>query len=170
MDHVTLGNRPATMPPRTKIEDYQDGATYVRVSLKLLAPSTDSLTLDAQAFQVDATGAIVAGPDGRPSRTPGTQHSVITSSLGDTHTLAPGWVRVVGDYTAESFEPDAPRGSGRPTAPPAVGDTTGMYFDTATGIGYRYDADGETGRIARGKVDEMLRILANSDALAGLDF
>lgn len=170
MERATFGNRPATLPPLTKIEDFTCDEQCIRVSLKLLQSDSDKLVLDAQAFEVDTSGTYLAGPDGRPSRTRGTQHVILASSLGDTHTLNPGWVRIVGDYDQSTFEPTAPRGTGKPSAEPDwEANPTGQYYDTATGIGYRWD-EGETLRIARSKVDELCGVIRNSAPLAGIEF
>lgn len=160
MNETTLGNRPDPLAPLTRIVDFNADGVFVRVSLRLRQSAPATLTIDAQAFEVDASGAYVSGPDGRPSRTPESTHSVSTSGLGDTHTLSPGWVRKVGTYTAQDFELQA-----QPESPEA-GDE---YFDPATDTAYRWD-EGETLRIARGKADEMLRIRANSAPLAGISF
>ena len=170
MERVTLTNRPATLPPRTRIEDFQVGDTYVRVSLKLVEAGADKMLIDAQGYEVDSQGSYVTGPDGRPSRTQGTAHMVMPSSLGDTHTLNPGWVRIVGDYDETTFEPTAPRSTGKPAdAPDLEVNPTGQHFDTSAGVGYRWD-EGEVLRIARGKVDELMNIKRNSAPIAGLDF
>lgn len=171
MNQVTLGNRPETLPPMTKLLDYDAGdGKYVRVSMKLLGTANDTVTVNAQAYQVDANGNFTVAPDGRASRTMDTNHTIATSSLGDTHTMNPAWVRVVGDYNADTFEPSAPRGIGKPTAPPDVAENPSkQYYDTAAGVGYRYD-NGEISRIAEGKVNDMLGIITNSGAITGIDF
>lgn len=161
MDRTTLGNRPVQMPPTSRIEDFTDGTNRVRVSLKLLQASPDVVLISAQAFEVDANGFNLPGPDGRPSRTPDTTTTIIASSLGHTHTLQPGWVLKLGTYTQADFTV-----IGKPEGEGAVGDE---YFDQATQRGYRWD-EGETLRIARDKAEEMVRILANSPALAGISF
>lgn len=172
MERTQFGNRPAQLAALTKIEDFiTDQGLRVRVSLKLVQSNVpDHLLIDAQAFEVDVNGYAVTAPDGRPSRTPNTQHSIVSSSLGLTHTLHPGWVRVVGTYDEASFEATAPRGVGKPVAEPDW-DTnpTGQYYDTQTGIGYRW-VEGEVLRIARGKVEEMERIVRNSGALSGISW
>lgn len=176
MDRTTLGNRPATLQPRMKIEDFIADGHHVRVSLKLVErQATDlsvipSLMISAQAFEVNADGYNITGPDGRPSRTPESMHSVIATSLGDTHTLNPGWVRIVGDYDNETFEQSAVFANGKPAGEPDwETNPTGQHFDTFTGVGYRW-AEGETLTVARGKVEEMLNIIRNSAPLAGIDF
>lgn len=170
MERITLGNRPANLPPMTRIEDFQHDGRNVRVSMKLLQSDGEKLIIDAQAFEIDADGAYIAGPDGRPSRTRGLQSVVQASSLGDTHTLNPGWVRIVGDYDGNTFEPSAPRGEGKPTGEPDwQANPTGQFYDTASGIGYRWD-EGETLRIAKARAEELCNIARNSSPLAGVEF
>lgn len=176
MERTTLGNRPATLPPRMKIEDFAAEGHHVRVSLKLIErQATDlsvlpTLMISAQAFEVNADGFNITGPDGRPSRTPETMHSVIASSLGDTHTLNPGWVRIAGDFDRDTFEQSAVFANGKPTDEPDwEANPTGQHYDTFTGKGYRW-VEGETLGVARAKVDEMLNIIRNSAPLAGIDF
>lgn len=169
MKSVTLGNRPVTLAPRTKIEDFEDDGKYVRVSLKLRETTTDNIEIDAQAFEVDANGFFVAAPDGRPSRTRGTVHLVNASSLGDTHTLKPGWVRIVGDYNRETFEKSAVFAPGKPTQKPDDTNPTRQHYDTDTGIGYKWSR-GETNGIARAKAKEMIELGNNSAPIAGMDF
>lgn len=173
MERVTLGNRPATLPPRCKIEDFLHDGKYVRVSLKLREGTVENhFILDAQAFEVDANGLNVVGPDGRPSRTSNSGHTIETTSIGDTHTLNPGWVRIVGDYDANTFEPTAVRGTGgKPTEEPEIStNPTRQFYDTDSGIGYRWDDEGESLRICKSKVLEMCNIIRNSAPLAGIDF
>lgn len=172
MQTITLGNRPAALAPRTRIVDFQaDSGLRARVSLKLReGVDADKLMIDAQAFEVDANGVNVIAPDGRPSRTPSTEQMVLASSLGDTHTLNPGWVRIVGDYDETTFDATATRAAGKPTAEPDwQTNPNGQHYDTATGIGYRW-SEGETMRIAKGKVDELANIVNNSSAIAAIDF
>lgn len=168
---VTLKNRPATPAPRTRLYDFQEDDVLVRVSLRLQeAQESGNLTIDAQAFQVDAEGQYMAAPDGRPSRSPGSKHVLHTSSLGDTHSLHPGWVRIVGDYDAATFEKTATRSAGRPVEEPDFEtNPTGQHFNESTGVGYRW-SQGEAYAIALGKAEELLRIVKNSAPLSGLDF
>lgn len=177
MQRINLDNRPAVLPPRNRIEDFVTASSVrVRVSLKLIEAGGDKLLIDAQAFEVNADGININAPDGRPSRTPGTQHAVLATSLASvvnpdgTHTLNPGWVRIVGDYDAETFEPTASRSLERPSGEPDW-DTnpTGQHYNAATGIGYRWD-EGEVLRIARSKVDDLISIISNSAPIAGIDF
>ncbi|MEF2154646.1 hypothetical protein V3390_00090 [Luteimonas sp. FXH3W] len=158
MQATELPNRPATIPTNCTIMDFEDGGKYFRVSMKLVDASSGSISIDAQCFEVDANGNFMTAPDGRPSRTAGSVKTVMASSLGDTHTLNPGWVRKVGTYQEADFENAAP------TTPPAIGDT---YFDTAKQTAFEY-VEGEKMRIAKGAVDDMMAIIANSSAIAGI--
>lgn len=170
MERITLGNRPESLQPRTRIEDFSHNGVNARVSLKLVEAGGDKLLIDAQAFEVDSNGSYKFAPDGRPSRTPGTSHMVMASSLGDTHTLNPGWIRIVGDYDAGTFESTAARGEGRPVSEPEwATNPTGQYYDNTSGVGYRWD-EGEVLRIAKGKVTELMNIVANSGSISGIEF
>lgn len=161
---TTLGNRPAQLAPNTRLQDFSEGGDFYRVSLRLRqGTKPDVFHLDGQAFAVDASGVNLVGPDGRPSCTDESGQTIIASSLGDTHTLDPAWVRKVGDYTAADF---AVTGQGAPTG---TGDAGDEYYDTDSGIGYRWD-EGEALRLARGKVDELKRRLANFNVIAGISF
>lgn len=176
MKIITLGSRPDPIAPKVTIYDFEcDCGSLVRVSMKLESVERDEIKISAQAYEIDADGRFLNAPDGRPSRTEGTEHNVQKSGLGSaaapgTHTLNPGWVRVVGDYDIETFDQSAPRGEGVPQGEPIWDvNTAGKYYDTATGIGYRWDK-GEKVRIAHGKVDELLSIIANSNVLSDIEF
>lgn len=171
MQLANLTSRTPITAPKTRVVFFQHDDKYVRVSLKLTEAGPDKMMLDAQAYEVDANDVLVDGPDARPSRTGSSQSMVIPSSLGDTHTLHPGWVRIVGDYNAETFDPTAPQTEGKPSGEPDwETNLNGQHYDTLTGIGYRWDKDGEVIRIARGKAEELLNIVRNSNPIAGIDF
>lgn len=174
MNLTTLGNRPDPLAPGVRVVDFDAGdGAFIRVSLKKLEALADRLTISAQAYQVNASGVPLNGPDARPSRTQDTSHVIdITGFYGDdrTHTLDPGWVRVVGTYDEASFEASAPRGTAIPaTEPDLETNPTGQFFNTATGKGYRWD-EGEALRIARDKASEMKSIIAGSAIIAGIEF
>jgi hypothetical protein len=174
MKRVTLGNRPVAVQPGTRTEDFDTGVgNFVRVSMKKVEAQSDRLTLSAQAYQVNAEGSYVPGPDGRPSRTQDTTHSInITGFYGEdrTHTLDPGWVRVVGDYDEANFESTALRGTAIPVGEPDwATNPTGQFFNTATSKGYRWD-EGEALRIARSKAGDMQSIIDGSSIIAGIEF
>lgn len=164
-----LPNRPATMPPRTRIYDFDCGdGVLARVSLRLVSDgNTSHISIDAQAFEVDEIGLPLWAPDGRPSRTPGTLHTLSASGIGDTHSISPAWTRIVGDYTRETFNQQATFAEGKPTVDGVnYGD---QYFDELTGIGYVWNK-GEALGIAEAKAEEMKRIVRNSPQISGLEF
>lgn len=171
MQEVTLGNRPTAMAPMTKIVDFQVETGYVRVCLKLSQPDPINLVISAQAFEVDDQGVNLVAPDGRPSRTGDTSHTLIASSLGDTHTLKPGWVKIMTTYIEADFDASVPRGEINPTLEPDWSNNPeGKFFNTATQTAWRWESTGEIMRIANGKVEEMMTIIRNSAPLSGLDF
>ena len=171
MQEVVLGNRPVQQAPMSKLLDFEHEGKHIRVSIKLSQADPVNLVINAQAFEVDANGVNITAPDGRPSRTGDTGHSVIMSALGDTHTLKPGWTRIVGQYDQESFEASAPRGTEKPVAEPDwATNPTGQFYNTATDQAWKWDSEGEVFRLAKAKVEEMMNIIRNSAPLAGLDF
>ena len=160
MNLITLPNRPAILAPRTEILDFEADDRYFRVSMKLIDATAGIISIDTQAFEVDENGFNVIAPDGRPSRTAASVKTVIASSLNDTHTMNPGWVRIVGAYIADDFVNLAV------PLNPTIGD---KWFNVAKQTGYEY-VEGEKLRIAKGAVEDMLAIIANSDAIAGIGF
>lgn len=87
MNKITLANT----PPRG--QDYELNGKFARVIYVPKETNSDRVTVNMQAFEIDANGAFVSGPNGAPSRTHATDHTITTSNLGDTHTLKPAWVR-----------------------------------------------------------------------------
>lgn len=155
-------------PESPKASQYRLGnGKYARVILEVQQRKNDRVEIEAQAFEIDADGTLLSAPSGAASRTSGTTHVIATSGIaGGTHTLKPGWVRIVGDYNEDTFNADAPRVTEKPTE---AGEFNAQAYDTTTGIGYRYDM-GELERIRQGKCDEMLAIINQSSQLADLDF
>lgn len=160
MQITELPNRPSALALNTQIYDFEADGKFFRVSMKLVEATPQHIGIDTQAFEVDAMGQYITGPDGRPSRTASSVKTVMASGLNDTHTLNPGWVRKVGTYQEADFENTAP------TTPPEIGDT---YFDTAKQTAFEY-VEGEKMRIAKGAVDDMMAIIANSNAIAGISW
>lgn len=131
-----------------------DGGRFARVVLIPQEASPDRFVVSAQAFEVDAAGGLVAGPYGMSSRTPGTQHIIVRSSLGDTHTVQPGYVRVVGDYDALNVGDEFEKVEVNLTQK----NETGKFYNTVTEIAYRWD-NGELETIRQGKVKELSTLL-----------
>lgn len=156
-----------TLPgvPDKRAADYDLGdGKYARVIYTPQESSSDRKVIEVQAFEVDGFGLFVATPNGHPSRTPGTKHTIQTSGLGDTSTLLEGWVRVVGDYSA------TPEGNQKPLptdiviadALPSVPETEFAYI---LGTLYRWDK-GVLETIMQGKAEELQRLLRASNSLA----
>jgi hypothetical protein len=142
------------------------GGRFARVVLVPQESKPDRFVVEAQAFEIDANGVLAPGPDGVASRTPGTQHTIARAALGDTATVQPGWVRVVGDYNAtnvgEDFEQVATNLVQR--------NATGKFYNTTTGKAYRWDI-GCLEEIRQGKAQELANILSqqgNALQLLGL--
>lgn len=152
----------------SKAVQYELGnGLYGRVILEIQIRRNDRVEVEAQAFQIDSAGNFMMAPSGAASRTPGTTHVIHTSGVaGGTHTLKPGWVRVVGDYTNETVPEEVPRVQSKPTT---AGDIDDRAYDEVTGILYRFDM-GEIERVRQAKCDELLAIINQSQAFAELDF
>lgn len=96
MKKVSLPNMPAT-----RAQDYELDGKYCRVIYKPKETFPDRVAISAQAFEIDAKGNFAFAPNGEPSRTHGTDHTVYATNLGDTHSLKPAWVRQQMDANLE---------------------------------------------------------------------
>lgn len=177
---ITTPNRPAA-PPMTAIEEIQLGpGLYCRVvvtrgivdprSLPEGRPQADLdnlVTLTKKAVQIDVDGNLVSQPNGLASGTRTTYENVDTTSIGDTHTWRPGWVRLPPPAAINWHAGELPDGCVAAAAfpeAPLIGDQ--VYIEPNV---YRYDA-GIIAAAVDAKGDELLRIIANSAQLAGTEF
>jgi hypothetical protein len=167
MEKVTLPGL-----PERRAADYQlDGFNAPRYARVIYTPQEskpDRKIIDAQAYEVDANGNFVAAPLGYPSRTPGTLHTIAMHGIGDTHTITPGWVRIVGNYDPEATAGATnalPTGTEFVETRPATG--TAGAFIWWQGQLYQWQ-EGILDQILRGKAEELAGILRNS--LASQDF
>lgn len=158
--------------PAKRASDYQlDGfepPRFARVVYSPIESLPHSKVIEAQAFEVDAGGNLVAAPNGASSRTPGSRHSLMTTGIGDTHTLVPGWIRVPGNFklVAEVGQLGVPPGTRPLDALPAEG-TVGENVWVQDKL-YRWD-EGMLEGILRAKADELAGILRNSSALTSFE-
>lgn len=168
MERTTLPNAPTGLSPMDAALDYSFGAgRFARVVLEMSDAQSDNFNIKAQAFELDAAGNMVQAPKGYPSRTRQTNHTVARSSLGDTATLVPGWVRTVPASQTTVDATNLPEGTIIATALPATG-TVGqfVYIDPTL---YRWDA-GVALQIAEGKIVELQAVLQNSAPLSNMGF
>lgn len=167
MEKVTLPG----LPDR-RAADYQlDGFNpprYARVVYVPQESKPDRKQIEAQAFEVDSEGRLVPAANGSPSRTPGTIHLIAASGIGDTHTLQPGWVRVVGDYspTPAEGQDSLPQGAVEALSLPLTGTEGEMVY--VSPVLYRWDA-GMLESIMRAKASELAGLLRNAAALVDFD-
>lgn len=139
---------------------------FARVVVQVQNRRPDRVELEVQAFEVNSNGKLLEGPQGIASRTSGTVHTVELSGVAvGTHTLKPGWVRVVGTYDDASLPPEVARVTGKPTEPAAPG---AKAYDPASGIQYSYSV-GEVEGLRQAKCEELLAIVAQSSAIDDLD-
>lgn len=162
-------------PSRRFIDFELEGFTpprYARVIYQPVESAADRKVVHAQAFEVDASGKLVAYSTGAPSRTAGTNHTISASGIGDTHTLTPGWVRVAPpsgvNWTSGSESMPANLPEGCEPVDELPGDPTPNQLVFMGDHVWRY-CQGEVYRICEGKAEELAGILRNSDAMSELD-
>lgn len=161
MERVTLPGLPAKRAADYQLDGF-DPPRYARVIYTPQESKPDRKMIEAQAFEVDANGNFVANVvNGMPSRTAGTIHVISISGIGDTHTLQPGWVRVVGTYHEENLPTGAVIGT-----LPATGNVGDMVF-TGEHL-YRYDA-GMLEGVLQTKANELAQLLRNSTAIGDFE-
>lgn len=161
-----IPNLPARRAAHFQLDGF-DPPRYARVVYVPQESKPDRAQIEVQAFEVDADGNFVAW-NGVPSRTSGTIHVIALSGMGDTHTLQPGWVRVVGDYSPTPSEGQEPLPEGAQTvaelpASGAIGDQ--VYVAPSL---YRWDM-GDVERILLGKAEELAGLIRNSAAIANFE-
>jgi hypothetical protein len=162
---TTIPGLPAKRAAHYRLDDHNgipfDPPRFARVIYIPQESKPDRAVIEAQAFEIDANGVLVANPaTGAASRTPGTLHTISMSGVGDTHTLNPGWIRVVG--THNPGQPNTlPEGTDIVTALPPTG-TEGQTVFFVDHL-YRWDI-GMVELVMRGKAQELGGLLFNADA------
>lgn len=168
MERITLPNTPAGLSPMDAALDYSfSNGRFARVILEMSEGEMDHFKIKAQAYELDAQGNMVQAPKGYPSRTRQTNHTVARSSLGDTATLAPGWVRVPPAAGTTIDATNVPEGTQFADTLPATGELGDMVFIDSTL--YRWEK-GVARQIAEAKVEELQTVLQNSAPLSNLGF
>ena len=173
MNPIELPSRPTGLTPKNAVLEYEHQGVLARVVLTLDDTLKDNhLSIVAQAFQLDEAGAFVQAPNGYPSRTPSSTHTVNASALGTRQaprqaTLPPGWVQVMppnqSSVDAEHLPEVCVEVDELPESA-AVGDL--VFKDPYL---YRWD-EGIAVATAKAKVEELLAIVSNSTPLSGLGF
>lgn len=176
---ITSLNRPASMPPATAIEELDLGTgRYCRVVItrggvdprsvaEQQADLENLVMVTKKAVQIDAEGNIISQPNGLASATRTTTETVDITSIGDTHVWRPSWVRVPVPAGENWHAGNLPPGCTVVEALPASG-VSGerVYLDPTV---YAW-SDGLVAAMADAKGDELLRILASSAQLSGVEF
>lgn len=170
MERITLPNAPTDLSPMDAALDYSFGDNkFARVILEMSQSDNDMFIIKAQAYEMDAAGNYAMAPKGYPSRTRQTTHTVAASSLGDTATLVPGWVRMAPpnkvNYAMDSES--LPEGTQQLDALPATGNAGEhvMVGDTL----YAWNI-GVARQVAQGKVEELEQTLRVSVPLSNMGF
>lgn len=168
MERVNLPNSPTGLSPMDAALDYSFGdGRYARVILEMSEGEMDHFNIKAQAFELDIDGNMVQAPKGYPSRSRQTNHTVARSSLGDTATLVPGWIRVPPASQATTDATTVPDETYFAVALPATGTLGQLVYVNETL--YRWDM-GVARQIAEGKIIELQTVLQNSGPLSNLGF
>lgn len=168
MKKIQLPNYPQSLPSHIDVRDFdlEDGR-YVRVFMELdTEVKVGHFHLSAQAYEMTADGNFVTAPNGYPSRTERTTHTVIASALGDTAQLDDDWVRHDGQVSPETVI-ELQHVDQRPTEP--ASEYGVLVWDTTHNHAWRW-AEGFADGTARAKVQDMLAILASSTVRSGLGF
>lgn len=176
MQKITLPNRPTQMPATSALREYRlPNGKPVRVIIDSHqspfdengAPiPPDMMVLYAQGYEMTEDGHFAVAPDGRPSRTRRTAHTVQRSAIGDTRSLKAAWVRHA-PVSQTTITPETmPPGSYTGATLPAKGTHEGQIAYVG-GKFYEW-TDGETERVARGKAENMGSIIDNSAVLSGM--
>ena len=161
MERVNLPNLPASRAADYRLDDFNP-PRFARVIYTPQESKPDRKMIEVQAFEVDAAGVFVPAPNGMPSRTSGSVHVISVSGIGDTHTLQPGWVRVVGDYNIDTMPENAVAALALPISG-SVGDL--VYVEPTL---YRW-SEGMLEDIMKGKASELAGLLRNSLALGDFE-
>lgn len=173
MQPIELPNRPTGLTPKNALLEYEYEGIKARVILTLDDTLKDNhLMISAQAYEMNEDGTFVQAPNGYPSRTPSSVHTVNSTSLGTKQvpkqaTLAPGWVLTLPPNQTSVNADNLPEGCVAVETLPetaSVGDT--VYKDPYM---YRWD-EGIAVATAKSKVEELFNIIANSQPLSGLGF
>lgn len=161
MDRVSLPGLPEKRAGDFQLDSF-DPPRFARVIYTPQESKPDRITIEAQAFEVDANGKFVAFNTGAPSRTNGSIHTINATGVGDTHTLVPAWVRVVGDYNADNL----PAGATIASTLPATGNEGDQVYVEPTL--YRWDI-GMIEAIMRNKAEQLAGLIRNSEQLKTFD-
>jgi hypothetical protein len=169
MERIELPNRPATMPENSALFEFEHEGVLARVILGMKADMVDGhIVMSAQAFEMSADGQFMPAPNGYPSRTASTTHTINTSGLiAKTATLAPAWIKDVGHAGNEVNLENLPEGAIAADELPAAGQPGDrVYVDPFL---YVWD-EGIAISTAKEKVKELCAIVTASAPLSGRAF
>lgn len=171
MKKIELATYPTQLPNNVEVRDYdmEDG-TYFRVIMEV-DPNTklDHLHMTAQAFEMNADGSFKQAPNGYPSRTRSSTHTVLADSLNDTIFMDDAWVRhvVAAGSTLDPVALNLPTVTARPTEP---GTEYGqLVWDSSAMHAWRWQ-EGYADGVARAKLQDIQRIMRASNVLSGFGF
>lgn len=170
MEQITLPNRPQNLPASVAVLEFEHEGVLARVILTLSdRVENDNLQFTAQAYEMNADGSFKAAPNGFPSRTANTTHTVLASGLtvSKTATLEPGWIKHFVPGQAGMTAENLPEGAIALSELPALGNVGDLVF--VDPWLWKWD-EGIALHTAKLKVEELTSILGNSRVLSGLGF
>ena len=168
MKLISLPNQPTDLALTTEVRDYDLGdGKFCRVIMELSgSASPDHYELKAQCFEMNKDGGFVAAPNGYPSRSHTSTHTILKSELNKSLFMDDAWC-----VAAVQFDPinpgDTVIGVGLPLEP---GTRYGqLAYDESIQRVYMWK-EGYADSTARAKVEDLRQVLASSAQLSGLGF
>lgn len=135
-----------------------DSGRYVRVYREKVEKKSDYYVLHIQAFEVDENDNLKDTIEGNSSRTPKTPHVVYRSEiLGATKTLFAGWVKVTPPTDQVYSDENLPAGAIAVDELPESAEDGALRWVSAQDQLWKFDAEGELGRVCRMKAEEAER-------------
>lgn len=165
-----LKTYPQNLPDDMDVRDYNlGGGKYARVIMEASRDTYNGVTnfvLFGQAYELDKQGRMVQAPNGYPSRTSRTPHTVPESAMGLTIELEDAWVMFAGDFDPEN-PGDVATVDTKPEEPgDKYGETVWCEEDQCL---YRW-TEGFADIVARVKLNDLLTVLKTSDLRSGFAF
>lgn len=168
MQRVQLPFYPANLPPTLEVRDFEDEGAYFRVVMEISPVITnDHFVMTAQCFQMNADGTFMQAPNGYPSRSNSTTHTVHRDDIGDVVEMDDAWCRHTATVTAEQLL-TLPQSNGRPTEPGTHYGALCWDETAQAGAGQAWVwKEGFADSTARAKIEDMKKVLRTSAIHSG---
>ena len=171
MKKIELPSYPTNLPSHVEVRDFdmEDG-TFFRVIMELdTTIKVGHLHMGAQAFQMNEDGSFFQAPNGYPSRSNSSVHTIPADALNDTICMDDGWVRHTMDAGAvlDPVALNLPTVTARPIEP---GTEYGqLVWDSTANHAWRWQ-EGFADGTARAKLQDAARVVRSSNVLSGFGF